>query len=44
LGIDTIWLTPVQSSPFRDLGYDISDFLAIDPSIGTMEQFDRLLA
>jgi alpha-glucosidase len=44
LGIDTVWLTPVQPSPFRDFGYDISDYCAIDPSLGTMEQFDRLVA
>jgi alpha-glucosidase len=43
LGVDTLWLTPVQPSPFRDFGYDISDFCAIDPSVGTMEQFDQLL-
>lgn len=44
LGIDAVWLTPVQPSPFRDFGYDISDYCAIDPALGTMEQFDRLLA
>jgi alpha-glucosidase len=44
LGIDTVWLTPVQPSPFRDFGYDIKDYCAIDPSVGTMEQFDRLVA
>jgi alpha-glucosidase len=43
LGVDTLWLTPVQPSPFRDFGYDISDFCAIDPSVGTIEQFDQLL-
>jgi len=30
-GVDTLWLTPVQPSPFRDFGYDISDYCAIDP-------------
>jgi alpha-glucosidase len=44
LGVDTVWLTPVQPSPFRDFGYDISDYCAIAPSLGTMEQFDRLVA
>jgi alpha-glucosidase len=44
LGVDVVWLTPVQPSPFRDFGYDISDYCAIDPSFGTMEQFDRLVS
>jgi len=44
LGVDTIWLTPIQPSPFRDFGYDIIDYCAIDPMLGTMEQFDRLVA
>lgn len=44
LGVDAVWLTPVQPSPFRDFGYDISDYTAIDPSYGTMAQFDALVA
>lgn len=44
LGIDAVWLTPVQTSPFRDFGYDIRDYCAIDPRLGTMEQFDQLVA
>jgi alpha-glucosidase len=44
LGIDAVWLTPVQKSPMRDLGYDIADYCAIDPAFGTMEDFDDLLA
>jgi hypothetical protein len=41
LGVDAVWLTPVQPTPFRDLGYDITDFCAIDPAMGTLE--DRLV-
>src|SRR5215208_7226900 len=44
LGVDVVWLTPVQPSPFRDFGYDITDYCAIEPTMGTMEQFDRLVA
>ena len=44
LGIDAVWLTPIQKSPMRDFGYDIADYCAIDPVYGTMEDFDRLLA
>jgi len=44
LGIDIIWISPIYQSPFVDQGYDISDYYAIDPSFGTMEDFDLLLA
>jgi len=43
LGVDVIWLSPVYQSPMRDNGYDISDYFAINPEFGTMEDFDRLL-
>ena len=43
LGIDAIWLSPVFPSPNKDTGYDISDYRAIDPVFGTLEDFDRLL-
>ena len=42
LGAGAIWLTPVYPSPMVDNGYDISDYTAIDPLYGTMEDFDRL--
>ena len=44
LGAGAIWLTPVYPSPMVDNGYDISDYTAIDPLYGTMEDFDRLVA
>jgi alpha-glucosidase len=43
LGIDTIWLSPVYTSPLYDNGYDISDFKNIDPIFGSMKEFDQLL-
>ncbi len=43
LGIDAIWITPMYPSPQVDFGYDISDYAAIDPQYGTMEDFDRLV-
>lgn len=43
LGIDIVWISPVYCSPFVDQGYDISDYYGIDPSFGTMEEFDELL-
>ena len=43
LGVDIIWLSPVYASPLADQGYDISDYQAIDPRFGTMEDMDELL-
>ena len=44
LGVDVIWLSPVYKSPNDDNGYDISDYTAIQPEFGTMEDFDLLLS
>ena len=44
LGVDAIWLSPIYSSPMADFGYDISDYTAIDPPFGSLEDFDELLA
>ena len=43
LGIDGIWLSPVCLSPQVDNGYDVSDYRAIDPSVGTMEDIETLI-
>jgi oligo-1,6-glucosidase len=43
LGVDVLWLSPVYPSPQDDAGYDISDYQDIDPTFGTLEDFDRLL-
>jgi len=43
LGVDIIWLSPVYQSPNYDNGYDISDYEAINPDYGTMEDMDLLL-
>ena len=43
LGVDIVWLSPVYQSPFVDQGYDISDYYAIDPVFGTMDDMDELL-
>ena len=44
LGVDAIWLAPVYPSPNVDFGYDISDYESIDPTFGTLQDFDRLVA
>ena len=43
LGVDYIWLTPFYPSPQVDNGYDISDYYSIDPSFGTLEDFEKLV-
>ena len=44
LGVDVLWLSPVYQSPGDDNGYDISDYRAINPEFGSMEDFDRMLS
>jgi oligo-1,6-glucosidase/alpha-glucosidase len=43
LGIDAIWFSPFFPSPQADFGYDVSDYCAINPEYGTMDDFDELL-
>jgi trehalose-6-phosphate hydrolase len=44
LGADCLWLTPVFVSPMNDNGYDVADYYRIDPSFGTMEDLELLIA
>ncbi len=43
LGVDGIWLNPFYPSPQHDHGYDVADYLAVDPDYGTVESFDLLV-
>ncbi|KAB5526275.1 glycoside hydrolase superfamily [Coniochaeta sp. 2T2.1] len=43
LGVDIIWLSPIYASPMVDMGYDISDYRAINPDFGTMADWERLV-
>jgi alpha-glucosidase len=43
LGIDGIWLNPITESPNADWGYDVSDYLSVDPELGSMEDVDELI-
>ena len=43
LGVDILWLSPIFQSPNADNGYDISDYEAIQPAFGDMDDFDELL-
>jgi alpha-glucosidase len=44
LGVDAIWLSPIFPSPMADFGYDISDYVGIDPLFGTKVDFDALVS
>ena len=44
LGADAIWISPFFTSPMRDFGYDVSDYCGIDPTFGTLQDFDALVA
>ncbi len=43
LGADVIWLTPIFPSPWRDSGYDVSNYDEIHPRLGTMADFELLV-
>jgi alpha-glucosidase len=43
LGVSAIWLSPIYLSPGRDVGYDVADHTMIDPTFGSMEDFDVLV-
>ena len=43
LGVDAIWLSPFFTSPMRDFGYDVADYLGVDPLFGTLADFDALV-
>jgi alpha-glucosidase len=43
LGVDAIWLTPFYVSPMADGGYDVADYCDVDPTLGTLGDFDGLM-
>lgn len=44
LGVDALWLSPIFPSPMADFGYDVSDYIDIEPIFGTLADFDEMLA
>jgi alpha-glucosidase len=44
LGVDAIWLTPFYPSPQVDHGYDVANYVDVDPRFGTLDDFDELIA
>ena len=43
LGIDAIWITPWYPSPQKDHGYDVSDYMQIEPDYGTLADAKELI-
>ncbi|PXA99189.1 alpha-glucosidase [Nostoc sp. 3335mG] len=43
LGVDCIWLSPINQSPQADMGYDVSDYMQVDPLFGSLQDFDVLI-
>lgn len=44
LGVDAIWLSPFYPSQLADGGYDVDDYRNVDPKLGTMDDFDAMVA
>ncbi|MFZ1381678.1 MAG: glycoside hydrolase family 13 protein [Scrofimicrobium sp.] len=44
LGIDAVWLSPFYPSALADGGYDVDDYRDVDPRLGNLEDFDRMLS
>ena len=44
LGVDAVWVSPFFKSPMADMGYDVSDYCAVDPLFGSLADFDVFLA
>jgi alpha-glucosidase len=44
LGADAIWLSPFFTSPMKDFGYDVENYVDVDPVFGTLADFDALIA
>lgn len=43
LGIGAVWISPFYPSPLKDFGYDVSNYLDVDPELGSLATFDRLV-
>ena len=44
LGVDALWVSPFYPSPLKDFGYDVTDHRDVDPRMGSLETFDRLVS
>ncbi|HEY0305638.1 MAG TPA: alpha-amylase family glycosyl hydrolase [Longimicrobiales bacterium] len=43
LGVDALWISPIFPSPMKDFGYDVADYVNIDPLFGSLDDFDEML-
>ncbi|MEW6749378.1 MAG: alpha-amylase family glycosyl hydrolase [Candidatus Latescibacterota bacterium] len=43
LGVDVLWLKGMLQSPWKEFGFDVSDYTAVHPAMGTLETFDELV-
>src|SRR3954463_3492792 len=43
LAVEAVWLSPFSPSPMADFGYDVADYCDVDPTFGTLADFDRLV-
>ncbi len=43
LGVDVVWISPFFTSPMKDFGYDVADYLDVDPMFGTLSDFDAVV-
>jgi alpha-glucosidase len=44
LGVDALWVNPIYPSPNVDWGYDVAEYTAVHPDLGTLDDLDRLVA
>lgn len=44
LGVDAVWLSPFYPSALADGGYDVDDYRDVDPRLGTLDDFDAMVA
>ena len=44
LGVDAVWFSPMYPSPWKDGGYDVANYTDVNPNVGTLDDFDTLLA
>src|SRR3954470_1353756 len=43
LGVDAVWLSPIYPSPMADFGYDVADYVNVDPIFGSLDDFAALV-